>query len=289
MAVARVPFCPVLSHRCQVDTADMPMPPSFTAHNIVLDDGRQTKPDAPPMSRLPWFVSAAHLLSAFLPGSPKQYRIADLGCCEGGYAVEFARLGYEVLGIDIRQANIAACDFVKSAVDLPHLHFVQDDVRNLRKYGKFDAIFCCGLLYHLEKPIEFIHLLSDATLRVLILNTHFATDDERQVRTYNLSAAAENEGALGRWYTEYPEGSELAQLQADARWSSWDNSRSFWLEREYILQAMRASGFDLTLEEFGAADIVHDLKTGYYRSDGRGTFVGWKSPLNVDQPTVTQR
>jgi hypothetical protein len=48
-------------------------------------------------------------------------RIADLGCLEGGYSVEFARLGYQTLGLDVREANIEVCRYVKSRVALPNL------------------------------------------------------------------------------------------------------------------------------------------------------------------------
>jgi len=33
-------------------------------------------------------------------------KIVDLGCLEGGYSVEFARNGYDVLGMEIREINI---------------------------------------------------------------------------------------------------------------------------------------------------------------------------------------
>jgi hypothetical protein len=44
-------------------------------------------------------------------------RIADLGCLEGGYAVEFTRMGFsEVVGIEVRKSNFANCMFVKERV-----------------------------------------------------------------------------------------------------------------------------------------------------------------------------
>jgi hypothetical protein len=37
-----------------------------------------------------------------------------LGCLEGGYSVELARLGFrEVVGIEVRKANFDKCRFVK--------------------------------------------------------------------------------------------------------------------------------------------------------------------------------
>ena len=127
----------------------------FTAHNIRLDDGTLTKPDVGhSMDAYPWFVSARRILETVFPGDKHNLRLADLGCLEGGYAVEFARMGFQVLGIDVREANIAACNYVKSETNLPNLKFVKDDVLNITKYGVFDVVFCCGLLYHLDKPAQ---------------------------------------------------------------------------------------------------------------------------------------
>ena len=72
----------------------------FTAHNIRLDDGRYTCPEVGyTIADHPWCKSAAGLLSAVFPGDKSRIRVADLGCLEGGYTVEFARLGFQAVGI----------------------------------------------------------------------------------------------------------------------------------------------------------------------------------------------
>ena len=50
---------------------------SFTSHNIRLDDGTYTKPDAGfSMDVHPWFLAAKRLLDATFPGSKEHLRIA---------------------------------------------------------------------------------------------------------------------------------------------------------------------------------------------------------------------
>ena len=49
--------------------------------------------------------------------------------------------------------------------------FINDDVWNLPAHGPFDAAFCCGLLYHLDRPAEFIRLMSRCVRDVIILHT----------------------------------------------------------------------------------------------------------------------
>ena len=82
----------------------------FTSHNIRLDNGSFTKPDVRySMDANQSFVSARRLLDTVFPGDKNHYRLADLGCLEGGFAVEFARMGFQVLGIEVREANIVYC------------------------------------------------------------------------------------------------------------------------------------------------------------------------------------
>ena len=66
----------------------------FTAHNIRLDDGTLTKPDVGySMETYPWFVSARRILETVFPEDKHHLPLVDIGCLEGGYAVEFARIG----------------------------------------------------------------------------------------------------------------------------------------------------------------------------------------------------
>ncbi|CDO88375.1 hypothetical protein AWC29_20220 [Mycobacterium triplex] len=272
----------------------------FTAHNIRLDDGTYTMPDSPhSMVDLSWFKSSRGLLETVFPGDKSQFRLADVGCLEGGYAVEFARMGFQVLGIEVRDLNIAACNYVKSKVDLPRLEFVQDNALNIADHGLFDVVFCCGLFYHLERPKEYLHTLSAVTKKLLILQTNFALVSRRdrifrvstglpwladrllrrQVKTrFILSAPAENEGLGGRWFTEFPTKGSFAKRDSN-RWASWDNRKSFWVQREHLLQAMHDAGFDLVMEQFDnlKPTIAENLLGRRYQTDLRGTFIGIKT------------
>lgn len=273
----------------------------FTAHNIRLDNGTLTKPEmGDAMDAYPWFVSARRVLETVFPGDKSRVRLADVGCLEGGYAVEFARLGFQVVGIEVREANIAACNYVKANTNLPNLEFVKDDALNIARYGQFDAVFCCGLLYHLDKPKQFLETLARATRKLVILQTHFSVDTpaprsaaagfpgqllarmrrraSRPAEKFALSDLAENEGLRGRWYVEFADGESFDRRES-ARWASWDNRRSFWIQREYLLQAIREAGFDLVMEQFDGLglQIADSMLNGFYRIEHRGTFIGVKT------------
>jgi len=282
----------------------------FTAHNIRLDDGTLTKPDAAySMEADPWFVSARRILETVFPGNKKHLRLADLGCLEGGFAVEFARMGFQVLGIEVRDANIAACNYVKSKTNLPNLVFVKDDAWNIGKHGMFDVVFCCGLLYHLDRPKKFLETVSSVTTKLMILQTHFSTDTliarclaevsssprllsllpplgkkvlakatKGRTGKFCLSRLSENEGLAGRWYAEFP-NDESFYRRGTSKWAAWDNRRSFYIQREYLLQAIQDVGFDFVMEQFDSLgpNIAESMLRGYYRTHRRGTFIGIKT------------
>jgi SAM-dependent methyltransferase len=246
----------------------------FTAHNIRLDGGELTKPDVGyDMADAPRFLSAKRVLDLAFPGDKRGHSILDLGCLEGGYSVEFARLGFRAVGLEVRASSIAACRWVQSRVGLPNLSFVQDDAWNAERHGPFDAVFCCGLLYHLDRPRTFIHMLGRVATRVVIIQTHFAT--EKPHNKFGLSGMTEHDGAAGRWFGEPVADLDLTAKEA-SRWASWDNTRSFWLTRQWLLQALNEAGFDVVFEQFDtlAPKIVDSMNVGYYQQEDRGTFVG---------------
>lgn len=219
------------------------MASTFSAHNIRLDDGSFTKPDLGyQMEDLPLLKFSKQLLRLAFPEGVAGKRIVDLGCLEGGYAVSFAREGMQALGIEIRESNLANCQKVKQGTELPNLEFVCDDVRNLGNYGQFDAIFCCGILYHLNEPRKFLEQMSRSCERVLIVDTHVAA--EKPNRTFKVSKITQNEGMTGRWYYEIPDDN----ARHNEKWSSWDNPTSFWPMKRDLVEVLRWSGFSMVLE-----------------------------------------
>jgi SAM-dependent methyltransferase len=253
------------------------VPLEFIAHNIELPDGTRTMP-AEPLLR-DWGIcrSALNTLRLLIPivdpAAPP--RVVDLGCNEGGYALEFALAGYDVTGIEGRRANVDKCEFVAQQFELPNLAFFHDDVRNIKSYGTFDAVFCCGLLYHLDTPIAYLRDLADVTRRVLLLHTHYATPDDEQWTTFRLSPMAVHEGHLGRWYTEWEPETPADEVEA-LEWSAVGNDASFWPEKRHLLQAMMEAGFPVVCEQY---DYLEDIVASDYTEDQhRSFFLGVKVP-----------
>jgi SAM-dependent methyltransferase len=216
---------------------------NFTAHNIRLDDGSLTRPDQPwQMEDLPLAKFTKRFLRILFPDGVVGRRIVDLGCLEGGYTVELARAGFDALGIEVRESNFENCQRVKAGTNLPNLTFACDDVQNLAKYGTFDAIFCSGILYHLDQPRKFVDLMAQVCRRVVIIDTHIA--DTQPNGKFALSQVTENEGWTGRWFDEFKEES----LRHEDKWSSWSNPKSFWPMKRDLMQGLQQVGFTMVME-----------------------------------------
>ena len=166
-------------------------------------------------------------------------RILDLACAHGGYALELATRGAQVLGLEGREEWLDGARRKKRELSLSNVDFVQDDVRNLskEKYGEFDIVLCLGILYHLDAPdvFEFLARVAEVCRDFTIVETHFATapvlSHEWRGRCYwGLSAFEHPEGAA-------PED-KLKTLSA-----SLDNEKSFWLTQASLCNILRHVGF----------------------------------------------
>jgi len=227
---------------------------TFSGHNIVLPDGSETRPGIKPIADNGICKAALRDLKLAFPVQDTAPRVADPGCLEGGYAAAFAQAGYDVTGFEVRAENITCCRYIEERMALPNLRFVKADVRDAFKVpDEWDAVFCCGLLYHLEDPVAFLNQLGKATRRLLIVQSHYSTRPHE-----------EHEGYRGHWYAE----------TSGARWASWKNERSFWLSRNSLLSAIRDAGFSLVFEQ---ADYLDNIAAGNSSGpDERGMFVGLK-------------
>jgi SAM-dependent methyltransferase len=266
----------------------------FTSHNILLNNGEKTKGDNEILlSDSAVWKSIENTVNLFMPGtreSRKKLRVVDLGCLEGGYAVEFARLGFDTLGIEARDENVAKCNYVKDSLNLSNLQFVKDDVRNIKKYGKFDIVLCYGLLYHLNDPVAFLKQVGECTSGIMLLNTHFAPMHDLRysfgllnsyfigpiqrktgllnyTRNWKLSRLTYNEGYRGRWYKEWSKKWSKDKVEKSL-WASYNNERSFWLCKKDLTMALHAANFDSVFEQFNyTGDLTpHDFPLYHSRS-----------------------
>jgi SAM-dependent methyltransferase len=204
--------------------------------SVKLRDGIYTQGPPSADRRLRCFVQAI----SDLAGKPlNELRVLDLACYEGHYSIELALQGAQVVGIEIREANLNKARFLKENLRLDNIEFYQDDVRNLSeaKYGRFDAILCAGFLYHLDSPavfeaIENIYSVCD---RLAIFETFISLKPA-------VSQTYKGKTYWGNYYIEHAETDSADEKYKDL-WSSIDNPQSFWLTRPSLFNALEHAGF----------------------------------------------
>jgi SAM-dependent methyltransferase len=207
----------------------------WTAENIDLGHGIYTMaPDLVGMAeeRVKRIVQ---LVSDYARGELSGLRILDLGCYEGGFAVELARRGAEVVALDAREEHAARAQFAKDAIGLDRLAVHHADVRSLRTVadGPFDVVLCLGILYHLGSAdaVALVELLFELCADLLILETQTALRGS-QTASYG-----------GRTYRgrEYPENTSQPG-------ASVVNTTSFWPTRASLLNMLQDAGFSSVCE-----------------------------------------
>lgn len=213
-------------------------------YSIPLGEGLWTTDAAgEPHGRLHRLVQAAADLA---PESLAELRVLDLACLEGQFALEFARHGCQVVGIEGRPANVEKAEFAKQVLGIDRVRFIVDDVRRIsaERYGQFDIVLCSGILYHLAaRDIgPFLDTLAAMTLRVLIVDTHVSLTPEAEF-------GFEGQRYHGRTFREHGPGDTAATIESRTL-ASLDNPQSFWLTRPSLLNMLERVGFTSLYECF---------------------------------------
>lgn len=163
----------------------------------------------------------------FWSAFPKAERVLDTGAFEGGLAFELARRAAHVTAVEARAANVERARFAKRALAIGNVGIVQADLEVVGPdaFGMFDAVFCCGLLYHLSRPGRFVDRLRRAAPAAFIW-THYAADADT---VHGI------DGIAGRWTAEWSRpGDDSGGL----------GRRSFWPTLDALVDRLRTAGFD---------------------------------------------
>ena len=221
---------------------------AWTDHNIQLTDNLFTISSSRPNGKLLRIVQIVHDL-ARKPIS--EMRMVDLACLEGQYAIEFARQGAEVVGIEGREANIEKARFAKRVLGLDRLTLIQSDVRDLsrERHGSFDVVLCLGILYHLNAPdvFAFVERIAEVCTGFAIFDTYLSLGPKRSY-TYK------GKQYWGRNIREHPE--ELSDSGKVAKlWSSLNNVSSTWLTKRTLVKLLLHLGFTTVYECYVPLEI----------------------------------
>ena len=171
----------------------------------------------------------------FIRYAPEVQTILELGSLEGAQTFILAeRPGVQrVLAVEGREANLRKARFVQGLLQVPKVEFVQANLEHadLAQFGKFDAVFCCGLLYHLPEPWKLIEQLP-AVAPTLFIWTQYAAEEE---------AIDVGRGLRGKIHGEGGPDEPLSGMSPTAVWLTLASLRS----------VLQASGYK-------RIDVIHD-------------------------------
>jgi SAM-dependent methyltransferase len=136
-------------------------------------------------------------LDLFWRSFPEARRILELGSLEGGHTIGLARRpGVDfVLGLEGRTANLQRALLAQGLFEIRNIQFIQANLEavTLAEFGAFDAIYCCGLLYHLPEPWRLVEQFADVA-PALFLWTHCAAEDLADTFAHGYKGQRQSEG-----------------------------------------------------------------------------------------------
>lgn len=198
------------------------------------------------------------LIADFYQKPFSELKILDLACLEGLFAIELARLGAQVTGIEGRSVNIKKAEFLKRFYGVDKTRFIQDDVRNIskEKYGEFDVIIAAGIFYHLNCPdnFKFIENIYAMCRNFAIVDTHISL-----ARTS--SYVYNGHEYWGREYGEFENCDTEYDRDVLAVQSSIGNDKSFWPTEVSLYNALAKAGFTSVLK---CSHPTVDINRGAY-------------------------
>ncbi len=93
---------------------------------------------------------------------------ADIGCGAGFFSGLLESLGLQVTGVDARQENI---EEAHRRVPGASFHVLNAEDSGVLALGRYDLVFCFGLLYHLENPFLTIRHLHRMTSQLALMES----------------------------------------------------------------------------------------------------------------------
>lgn len=163
----------------------------------------------------------------FFKWFPEAREILEFGSLEGGHTFNLANNPKvkRVVALEARLSNLERAVFVQQLLGITNIEFKVANLEEieLAPFGKFDALFCSGLLYHLPEPWKLISQFSKLSMNLFIW-THYADDDQAN-ETVN--------GYTGRLYKEAGISDPLSGL----------SNVSFWPTLGSLIKMLTMNGY----------------------------------------------
>lgn len=164
-------------------------------------------------------------------------RVLELGPLEAMHTAALERLGAaSILAIEANIEAYLKCLVVKEALGLQRARFLLGDfVAYLASTAdRFDLVFCCGVLYHLEDPAAAIRNIARVSDRCYVW-THYYSADNAPGRTPQPVKRELDGFSAIYWRDRYRD------RHASTFWGG-NRPHNSWMAREDLLAAFRHFG-----------------------------------------------
>lgn len=163
----------------------------------------------------------------FFEWFPNAGEILELGSLEGGHTFQLGRHAgvRRVVAIEARPVNLEKAMFVQRLLGMSNIKFVSANLEtiDLATFGRFDAVFCSGLLYHLPEPWNLVNQFSKVSENLFIW-THYADENQANEAVH---------GYQGKVYEEAGFSDPLSGL----------SKRSFWPTLGSLIKMLTINGY----------------------------------------------
>lgn len=194
-----------------------------------------------------WRGGEAKLLVDPRPGYAARYlgtadrldgmKVLELGPLEGAHTYQLEQLGAaRILAIESNAEAYLKCLIMKEALGMQRATFMLGDFSlYLRDTAeRFDLVFCCGVLYHMEDPLALIRDIARVTDKCLVWTHDY--DPGRASDRQPVPVVVDGFSAtyFGARYHDRAQG------------SFWGGNKptASWMTRDDIIAAFRHFGFD---------------------------------------------
>jgi S-adenosylmethionine-dependent methyltransferase len=194
------------------------------------------------------FASTLYLIDKYFP---KQGRVCDIGGGPGRYAIELAKLGYQVTLLDISEEEVQLARAQSNQLGLQAEQLLVGDARDLSRFppASFDAALLMGPMYHVIDPGDRANILRE--LKRILKPNGIA------IIAYLNSWGIARTGIVdfAHWYKDIGTlRSMLAEHAFDAQTLS-SFTECYWSTPEAALQEAKAAGLDV-ISYSGAESFV---------------------------------
>ncbi|HHW46491.1 MAG TPA: methyltransferase domain-containing protein [Clostridiales bacterium] len=206
---------------------------------------------------------ARYILTLFEKYDRKPSLLLDLACGTGGFSIEFAKSGIEVIGVDSSAAMLSKAYDKAQKLGL-NILFLCQKAEDLDLYGTVDGAVCC--MDSVNHIIDYAELcrsfkkvalfLEKDRLFIFDVNTEYKHKEILSNNTFIL----ENEDVFCAWQNQCSDNGVYVDMQLDffkrTGQSSYERFTEYITERVYLhselVNALNESGFLLL-------DVLEDM------------------------------